>query len=624
MSSLVQPPSRDPAEPVPSRTVRGVRWIVYALVGVHVLLAILLLGRQPLLFRVASALLSRDAPETFAMRLALYRTTARSGRGLMRATSDASAALEAPHAALDAYAIWQVPKAGTYTLVFQCDDRGAVFLDGHRVIGLIGTSINHVGRATLELTARPHLLVVYLDRGAGRGWFRLDVQPPGATEPGLLSPHELRPVHLRYFPIGWRWAYAARAWVNGLVFWVMLVAAVIGACAIHRAPTLGVAGRNALLVLGSSAVALVLAEIAVRLVLAPPQRVAFRGSTAQRPTAAARDVFMIPTDRGFRHNPNSEVIIENSPVSPGVPLIYRTNSLGQRNREIGPKTGERILFLGDSITFGLGVNEAHTFVRQVEELAHRDGKAWETVNAGVNGLGTNGELAVLSESGLAVNPDVVVLGFYLNDFLESPGIFLTRLPGLLDRSALAHQLGAVVSQHFFLSQSEREALDSPPMLKPPDEIYVWQEEFARASTIVAPDAASRRAADDLNALVLRFFEDWGGGFSPRVWPKLEGLLAEYARVARQHGIRPMIVAFPVRYQVEPTPLFDYPQQRLRDIARRLQVPYLDMLPRLRAEYAKAGAAGPPLFLDQCHLAARGNEVTAAAIYEFLQRPPAAE
>ena len=108
------------------------------------------------------------------------------------------------------------------------------------------------------------------------------------------------------------------------------------------------------------------------------------------------------------------------------PTLYKTNSLGYRNREIGPKEGERILFLGDSITLGLAVNEPYTYVRQVETLARADGLSWETINAGVDGLGTNGELAVLSETGLSVSPDVVVLGFYHNDFLESPGIYLTR------------------------------------------------------------------------------------------------------------------------------------------------------------------------------------------------------
>ena len=182
--------------------------------------------------------------------------------------------------------------------------------------------------------------------------------------------------------------------------------------------------------------------MAVRLVLVPPQRVSFRGHTGDRPVAAAtRDVLTIPTERGFRHNPNSEVVVENTPARPGVTVVYRTNSLGYRNRELGPRGNPRILFLGDSVTFGLGVNEDETFVRMVEVLARRDGKPWETVNASVSGLGTNGEIAVFPETGLSTQPDVVILGFYLNDFLESPGIYLTVLPGLLDRSWLAHRDG---------------------------------------------------------------------------------------------------------------------------------------------------------------------------------------
>jgi len=265
-----------------------------------------------------------------------------------------------------------------------------------------------------------------------------------------------------------------------------------------------------------------------------------------------RDVFMIPTDRGFRHAPNSEVVVVH-PATPDTPTLYKTNSLGYRNPEIGPKRGERILFLGDSITLGLALNEADTFPRLVEDLARRDGLGWETINAGVNGLGTNGELAVLSETGLSVSPDVVVLGFYLNDFLESPGIYLTRLPGPLERSVLAHQLANVASRLLYLSPS-----------------------------------------------------------------KLEGLIAEFARLSREHRFRFRVVAFPVRHQVEATPLFDYPQRRLREITRALDIPLLDLLPRLRDEHARSKTTDSPMFFDQCHLTPRGSRIVARSMYEFLR------
>ena len=98
------------------------------------------------------------------------------------------------------------------------------------------------------------------------------------------------------------------------------------------------------------------------------------------------------------------------------------------------------MFLGDSITFGLGMPEENTFVRLVEDQARQKGGNWETINSAVKGLGMDAELAILTETGLALQPDLVVLDFYLNDFQESPGIYLTRLPGVLNQSRLAHKL----------------------------------------------------------------------------------------------------------------------------------------------------------------------------------------
>jgi lysophospholipase L1-like esterase len=82
------------------------------------------------------------------------------------------------------------------------------------------------------------------------------------------------------------------------------------------------------------------------------------------------------------------------------------------------------------------------------------------------------------------------------------------------------------------------------------------------------------------------------------------------------------VAFPVRHQVESPHVFDYPQRRLKEISRRLEVPLLDLLPLLRAEYESSGRAGRPLFFDQCHVTPYGSELVARMIYTFLKRVPA--
>jgi hypothetical protein len=265
------------------------------------------------------------------------------------------------------------------------------------------------------------------------------------------------------------------------------------------------------------------------------------------------------------------------------------------------------------------VNEPYTFVCRVEGLAHGDGLPWETINAGVDSLGTNGELSVLNETGLSVSPGVVMLGFYLNDFLESPGIYLETLPGILDWSVLAHQLAAHASRYLYLTESEREALDPPSMLKPPDEIVEWQDEFRTSSTVLPQQGGAAPAALSLQQDVLRNFEDWGGVFSAHVWGKLEDLLAEFERLAKEHRFRFIIVAFPVRQQVEPAPLFDYPQRRVREISMSLKVPLLDMLPVLRAGYQRRKLTDPPIFFDQCHLTPYGNKIAARVIYAFLRQ-----
>ena len=600
---------------------RGVR-LLKLLVGVglaiHVVVALLLVGPNPALFHVAAMAWSRAPAAEQGMRVAVYRHDEPSGTGWRHTVPGAFAQLDIPSTSLEAFAVWSVPKSGTYTLVFRCDERGAVFVDGHRVIGSLGRSANSIGRAAMPLHAGPHVLVVYLASGPHQGGFSLEVQGPGESTPAPLAPKDLRPLSQRYLPYFWRWAERAAGWTRGPLFWLFFVALVVLAVACWHARTLKqVALNGALILVGALAGALV-GEIGSRLVLPAPTRVTYKTTATTAIASQERPVFMIPTDRGFRHSPNMEVVVVH-PAARDTPTLYKTNSLGYRNREIGPKEGERILFLGDSITLGLAVNEPYTYVRQVETLARADGLSWETINAGVDGLGTNGELAVLSETGLSVSPDVVVLGFYHNDFLESPGIYLERLPGFVDRSVLAHQLVSVAFRFLYLSPSEREGRDSPPMLKPPDEIYAWREEFRTNSTVLPRDGSPDETATKFNEEVLRHFEDWGGAFSPHVWPKLEGLLAEFVRIAREHKFRFIIVAMPLRQQVEAAPLFDYPQRRLAGISRALGVPLLDLLPIFRAEYEKNKATGRPMFFDQCHFTPYGSEIAASAVYQFLRQ-----
>ena len=491
-----------------------------------------------------------------------------------------------------------------------------MFIDGHQVIALQGISAHNQGQALVPLSAGPHLLVVHLFNGPGKGFFRLDYLGPGEETPTPLSPQQLHPVLLDN---SWKGIYWGLTWIRTGWFWVASTLLLLLTLSLYGAGSLRQGAYNGLIFLGGCLLAAVVGEGTARLFFEPPQTVFLKEQSDSLPKLRKGEkLFIRDTDRGRRHYPNTEVVVKDHPASPQPLLTYRSNSIGYRNREIGPKTGRRILFLGDSITFGLGMPEENIFVRLVEDLARRQGENWETINSAVGGSGMNAELAILTETGLSLQPDLVVLNFYLNDFQESPGIYLTTLPGILNRSRLAHKLVKVYRANLFLSQTGDISSDRP-MLNTPEGFPAWQEEFKKRSTVIEENQKPDQATLDFNQAVIAHFIDWGGSFSPQAWTKMEAWLQEMARLAKQHKFQLVIIAFPVSYQVEAARLYDYPQQRLSRIARTLTVPYLDLLPLFRGDFEKNRNGGERLFYDNCHLTVRGHQVTARAVYPFLKQ-----
>lgn len=79
----------------------------------------------------------------------------------------------------------------------------------------------------------------------------------------------------------------------------------------------------------------------------------------------------------------------------------------------------RILFLGDSVTFGWGVEEAETFAARIPALlTEAAGTRWAGLNAGVCSYNTRQEAAWLARDGFALDPDLVVLTIVDNDVLD--------------------------------------------------------------------------------------------------------------------------------------------------------------------------------------------------------------
>lgn len=271
---------------------------------------------------------------------------------------------------------------------------------------------------------------------------------------------------------------------------------------------------------------------------------------------------------------NSRTRVGNHPV--------QVNALGLRDREIGPcdPSEQRVLFLGDSVTYGHGQAAETTFAREVERLLTGSGRAVRVINAGIPGWSTRQELAFYREHGRALCAELVLVGFVLNDVNE-----LKR--GLVEIGA-ERSLAATRAVTWLATHSAAFALVKEAYVTALDpasrEIGAVQELVRRAD---APEVqrAMQLVEDDLLAL---------------------------AALAREHGARIGLVLFPFRFQLEDAQL-DAPQARLRTFGARNDVPVLDTIPVLRRHEPD------DVLMDQDHFTALGHRVVGQAVAEWVRR-----
>jgi lysophospholipase L1-like esterase len=159
----------------------------------------------------------------------------------------------------------------------------------------------------------------------------------------------------------------------------------------------------------SIALTLVALEIALRIIQpGPPERLSPQIEHIYVPcdpkVGRVSDYYLMAANRkGFHLN---------------VPV--ETNSLGLRSAEPDPNKPAdlyRIVALGDSHTFGFGVEEDQTWPRLLEQKLKEKwrGRKLEVINGGVQALAIEQEIQLFRDKLLALKPDVVILAYYWND-----------------------------------------------------------------------------------------------------------------------------------------------------------------------------------------------------------------
>jgi lysophospholipase L1-like esterase len=306
-------------------------------------------------------------------------------------------------------------------------------------------------------------------------------------------------------------------------------------------------------------------------------------------------IFIQDRELGWKLKPNSEGLWGPSSTK------VKINGKGLRGMELNyakPAKVTRILYLGDSVTFGYGIkNYKDTFPYQVEAILEKDiGRDIETINAGIGGYSPWQEYLYLSREGTKYNPDLVVVAFVLNDVTEK--FELIRFGG----SSIGFQLG-------FKQWSAR-------LLRGGSVMYFTRKLAGRIRFGKnVQEGAKKKEVVDVRSLV----------FQPdhpnvdRAWNITLENVGKILRLCEDHHFQVVLVVFPFVFQFDDVDSRSAPQHRISLFARNLGIPTLDLLPKLTEKLKEERKIPEDYFWDQDHLTPLGAKRVAEIISEFIQK-----
>ena len=237
-----------------------------------------------------------------------------------------------------------------------------------------------------------------------------------------------------------------------------------------------------------------------------------------------------------------------------------------------PEDTWRVVFLGDSVTFGDGNAPAEAYPQQLQAKLDDEGRRVEVFNVALWGWSTRQQRFAYERIARKYAPDQVVLAVCLNDIPEMQNN-LARPPRWLAelhrRSALARRL-----------------------------IAAERREIASVEELFAEEGSPR-----VERAFTLFFDE----------------VRHLRDAARSDKAQFSLLVLPFLFQLEPGAPAPSVQERIRQFCRSEQIPCFDPLPEMRA-------GGRSLFNDYDHLSPEGGRFIAEWIGKsgLLPRTPSAD
>lgn len=336
-------------------------------------------------------------------------------------------------------------------------------------------------------------------------------------------------------------------------------------------------------------------------------------------------------------------------------FTVRVNSLGLRDNPVepGPSKRFRIVALGDSFTFGWGVELEDSWVKQLESRLRDKGYDVEVINAGKSGTGSPFYAEMSPRLLDVLRPDMLLVGMLHNDIAY----------GLLEKSGLQNPLWMRVATTFFPNTVGRiqsrmsEAAQAKLPLQAPPELSVEQNRASSAAAAAHQwermNAEQRARFEGLEASIKQDFHEGRlnpfmvtvgvtasnfyaaqENLEPEPLQEIVGRLSSCLREIRQNAERfdaQCVVAivpagaYTNRKQLEQIKRLgfntsdgmlstDVPDRLTREACEEAAIPCLSVTDRFRQESDNGGLYFP---LDN-HFTAAGHALYAEALTPLLE------
>ncbi len=337
---------------------------------------------------------------------------------------------------------------------------------------------------------------------------------------------------------------------------------------------------------------------------------------------------------------NLKLLYQPSPgaASQAYGVFNQINSAGFRGPETSlskPAGMKRVIFLGDSVVYGYGLENTAAIPPQLEQAFKKSGRGEvEVLNFGVSGYETEQAVEFFKEKGLAFQPDMVIAGYTLNDSIYA-SMELDFFHDQADRKVKVERPEPRQKIMAFLFRHSRlmKYLDLKLDLQRRFRFFrSWREQgiwhyledrnkrtqdpldspYQQVRAAVEAEAVRRGTSPEALKKMLGFTGIGNDIFYSSHWNVSRAALEELARLSSLHGFRLAAVIFPYHVEMEHYalgPMHGFLKSQFESMGYRV----LDLQPW--AEEMEKNKK--EVFSDPIHLNAEGARLAGEEIRRFL-------